>query len=206
MISSITGRLLRLNEDTAILEVGPFQYEVLVPEIVRRQLQGSLGRSVTLTTLHYIEGAPGQGRLSPRLVGFLSPSQKEFFELFCSVDGLGVRKALRALCWPVPDLASAIYHRDTARLSTLPGIGSSTAEKIVAKLRKHVEPFLVLVKDEPILPDVAPPDAVEDAYRVLIQSGYAESEARLRLDRVLRSGKRFENVQQLLQELFRLEP
>ena len=97
MITKLTGEIARVDLDALNLAVDAFEYQVLIPEFVRRQLQGQLGDRVSLYTLQYLEGNPNQGRLVPRLIGFLSEVEREFFELFCSVDGVGVRKALRAM-------------------------------------------------------------------------------------------------------------
>ena len=83
MITKITGQLVALDEDTLSLHVGAFEYEVLIPEFSRRQLQSCLGQEVRLHTIEYLEGNPMQGRLTPRLVGFLTEVEREFFELFC---------------------------------------------------------------------------------------------------------------------------
>ena len=92
------------------------------------------------------------GRMMPRLVGFLSAIDREFFEIFCSVDGVGVRKALRAMVRPVRELARTIQDQDVKMLATYPGIGEATAERIVAKLRRKVGKFALIVG-----PDAAPP-------------------------------------------------
>jgi len=129
------------------------EYEVLIPEYNRRHLQSSMGADVSLHTIDYMEGNPMQGRMTPRLIGFLSEAEREFFELFCSVDGVGVKKALRAMVRPVREVASAIEDQDHKALSGLPGIGPAMAERIVAKLRRKVPRFALLVARE------APPRA-----------------------------------------------
>ena len=150
MITKMTGRLTALAEDELTLQVGPLEYEVLIPEVVRRQLQSQLNSEVSLHTIEYLEGNAMQGRLTPRLIGFLNKVEKEFFELFCSVDGVGVRKALRAMIRPVREIATAIEEQDTKVLSSLPGVGPAIAERIVAKLRRKVPKFaLMVVREEP---------------------------------------------------------
>ena len=84
-------------------------------------------------------------RLVPRVVGFLSAIDREFFEIFCSVDGVGVRKALRAMVRPVREIARTIEEQDVKQLSTFPGIGEATAERIVAKLRRKVGKFALII-------------------------------------------------------------
>src|SRR5437870_4701439 len=105
MISRITGTLKLVQQDEITLEIDQFEYQVLIPEFVRRQLQQKLGEQVALFTIEYIEGNPMQGRMMPRLIGFSTEAEREFFDLFCSVDGVGVRKALKALVRPVKDIA-----------------------------------------------------------------------------------------------------
>ena len=72
MITRIHGKLLRVGESTATLSCAPFDYEILVPEFARRQLESEVGQEIHLHTVHYLEGNPAQGRLTPRLVGFTS--------------------------------------------------------------------------------------------------------------------------------------
>ncbi len=202
MITKITGQLVELGEDVLTLAVGPFEYEILIPEFSRRQLQAKLQQEVKLHTIEYLEGNPMQGRLSPRLVGFLTEIEREFFELFCSVDGVGVKKALRAMVRPVREVAAAIEEQDTKALSGLPGVGPATAERIVAKLRRKVPKFaLMAAREEPTAADVEL-DVVSETFEVLRKLGHSESDARRLLDAALTQKKKFKDVQELLQAVY----
>jgi Holliday junction DNA helicase RuvA len=202
LITKVTGRLVALGTDELTLGVGAFEYEVLIPEFARRQLQSSVGQEVTLHTVEYLEGNPMQGRLTPRLVGFLSEVEREFSDLFCSVDGVGVKKALRAMVRPVREVASAIEEQDSKSLESLPGIGGATAERIIAKLRRRMPKFALLVaRDYPTLGDVAP-DVVTDTFTVLRQLGHTEADARRLLDAALASKKKFKDVSALLEAIY----
>jgi len=108
MITRLSGILERVEPTAVEIAVGPVVHEVLVTELVRRSLQQRLGQPVVLHTLEYLEGNPTRGNLVPRLVGFLSEVEREFFELICEVDGVGVRKALRAIIRPVGEIAQRI--------------------------------------------------------------------------------------------------
>ncbi len=123
MITKITGQLVELADDELMLKVGALEYQVLIPEFTRRQLQRQIGDEITLHTIEYLEGSSMQGRMTPRMVGFLSQIEREFFELFCEVDGVGTRKALRAMVRPVKEVATAIEEQDTKTLCSLPGVG-----------------------------------------------------------------------------------
>ncbi len=202
MITKITGQLLALTDDTLTLCVGAFEYEVLIPEFSRRQLQDKLHSEVRLHTIEYLEGNPMQGRLTPRLIGFLSEVEREFFELFCSVDGVGVKKALRAMVRSVREVATAIEEQDVKVLATLPGIGPATAERIVAKLRRKVPKFALMVaRDEPTVAEVAT-DVVGETYEVLRKLGHSESDARRLLDAALGQKKKYKSVEELLQAVY----
>src|ERR687883_782209 len=144
MITSITGALTRVLDEEVRLQVGALEYQVLVPEFVRRQIQGRIGQEVTLHTSEYLDGNPMQGRVVPRLLGFLSEGELEFFELFCTVDKVGTRKAIKALVRPVREIADAIQRQDAKWLTTLPGVGAATAEQIVATLRRKVTKFALM--------------------------------------------------------------
>ena len=202
MITKITGQLLQLGEETLTLGIGAYEYEVLIPEFSRRQLQTQLQQEIRLHTIEYLEGNPMQGRLTPRLVGFLTEIEREFFELFCSVDGVGVKKALRAMVRPVREVARAIEEQDTKALSGLPGVGPATAERIIAKLRRKVPKFaLMAAREEPSEAEVEL-DVVSETFEVLRKLGHSESDARRLIDAVLVQKKKFRDVQDLLQAIY----
>jgi Holliday junction DNA helicase RuvA len=206
MITRITGLLNRVLDEEIRLQVGPLEYQVLVAEYVRRQLQDRLGQELTLHTSEYLDGNPMQGRVVPRLIGFLQESDLEFFELFCTVDRVGVRKALKALVRPVRDIAEAIHRQDTKWLTSLPGIGAATAEQLVTSLKRKVVRFLVTAPaarsaTEPLPAPVDGP-LVEDAYQALLRLGHSPAEARARLDRALASGKHFTSATDILTEIY----
>ena len=202
MITKINGKLLSLANDVLTLEVGAFEYEVLIPEFTRLQLQSQLGHAISLHTIEYLEGNAMQGRLIPRLVGFFSEIERDFFELFCSVDGVGVKKALRAMVRPVRDVAIAIEEQDVKNLATLPGIGAATAERIVAKLRRKVPQFALMVPRETPYAAMVENDVVAETFRALRMLGHSEADARKLLDTVLGGKKKFDDVQDVLQAIY----
>jgi Holliday junction DNA helicase RuvA len=199
VITRITGVLNRLSEESARIEAGPFEYEVFVPEFVRRQIQGEVGKTVSLRTIEYLEGNPQGSRLTPRMIGFLSEVEVEFFDQVCSVDGMGVKKTLRAMVRPVREIAEAIEEQNVKELSLLPGIGPAMAERIVAKLRRKMVKFALLIAKE--FPDQPAEDRsiLSDAFEALISLGYDAPTARTRLDAVTQNGKKkFKSVDQII--------
>ncbi len=202
MITKITGQLLQLGDDVLTLRLGSLEYEVLIPEFTRRQLQGEVNREVSLHTIEYLEGNPMQGRMTPRLIGFLTAVEREFFELFCSVDGVGVRKALRAMVRPVREVATAIEEQDPKFLSSLPGIGPAMAERIIAKLRRKVPKFALMVAREEKHEAEVRPDLISETFEVLRGLGHSESDARRLMDAALSTKKKYTDVQSLLQAIY----
>jgi Holliday junction DNA helicase RuvA len=202
MITKITGTPVAVAADTLTLAVGAFEYEVLIPEFARRNLQDKLGHEVSLHTIEYMEGNPMQGRLIPRLVGFLNPIEREFFDMVCEVDGVGVKKALRAMVRPVQDVATMIEEQDAKGLATLPGIGPATAERIIAKLRRKVPKFALLVaRGTPPVTDVER-DLLSEAFEVLRVLGHSDSEARRLLDGALDKKTKYKDVNSLLHVIY----
>ena len=198
MITKITGTIARVLDEEVRLQVGALEYQVLVPECVRRLIQMKNDQEVTLHTIEYLEGSQMSNRMVPRLVGFATEAELEFFELFCTVEKIGVKKALKALARPVKEIADAIQRQDAKWLTTLPGIGVSTAEQIVATLRKKVTRFALMPGpasgDESAAPapaDTAQGDLFADAYNALLSVGHTPTDARDMLDKAIASKKSF---------------
>src|ERR1700712_900599 len=134
MISALTGELRRVGEDRIYMQVGPMLYEMLVPASDITLLQTDVGKQMTFHTIFYIEGDASGGNLEPRLIGFLRPEDKAFFQLFITVKGIGPKKALKALVLPAGEIAQAIETKNSRFLVELPQIGKRMAEQIVAEL------------------------------------------------------------------------
>jgi Holliday junction DNA helicase RuvA len=201
VIKYVTGRLVEVFDSSIIMENGPFHFEVLVPDFVRHSVQSLVGEDLSLHTILYFEGNP-QGRMNPRMVGFLSKVELEFFELFCSVDGVGVKKALRSMVRPVREVALMIENQDVKGLSTLPGVGPATAERIIAKLRRKMAKFALLVsRDQAAVMDVEP-DLVDQTCEVLRSLGHSDVEARRLIDAAVESGEKFKDVETLLNAVY----
>jgi holliday junction DNA helicase RuvA len=202
VITNISGRLLQLDNDALTLQVGAFQYQVLVPEFARRRLQSQVGQDISLHTIEYLEGSAMQGRMVPRLIGFLTEVEREFFELVCEVDGVGVKKALRAMVRPVREVAEAIEEQNIKALSALPGVGAATAERMIAKLRRKMPKFALMVaREEPRETDVQP-DVMRETFEALRSLGHSESEARRLIEAALAEKQKFKTVEDLLQAIY----
>lgn len=214
MINQVRGVVRAVGDEAMTLGIEPFDVEVLIPEQARRVLQTKVGEMVTVHTVFDIEGNQMSGRMRPRLIGFLTPIDREFFEVFCSVDGVGVRKALRAMVRPVREIARTIQDQDTKTLSTFPGIGEATAERIVAKLRRKVGKYALIVDGRSGSaeasagsngePSHAEPDVIRDTFEALLSVGHSESQARQLIDQVLAGSKKkkFRSVSDMIEAIY----
>ena len=208
MITQITGTLARLTPAAAYIMLNSCEHEIFVPETARRQLQ-SYGEndSVSMFTIEYIEGNVAKGgRLTPRMIGFLCQVEREFFEMFCSVDGLGVKKALAAMNRPVADIAAAIEERDTRTLTTLPGIGPAVADRIVAKLSRKMAKFALLIQAEASTRAPVERDVANDTFDVLVSLGHSPNDATELVKAAAEGlGKKKKTVEAMLDEAFRVQ-
>jgi len=141
MIATLEGKLLELDTGSGLVQVGGIGYEVFLPSYCVNVLSGKIGQNVKLCTMEYLEGAMGGGNMIPRIIGFLSPSEREFFRKYTSVKGMGIKKGLRSLTIPISDIAFAIEQGDDNKLTALPSIGKRMAQQIIAELRGKLESF-----------------------------------------------------------------
>ena len=205
MIVTIAGKLARVGETSVVIDAPPFQYEVLVADYTRRQLTPMVGGDVQLHTLDFIEGGPQGGRMVPRLIGFQTEPERQFFDLFCSVDGVGVKKALRAMVRPVKELALAIEAQDAKQLSALPGIGPATSERVIAKLRRKMPRFALMVEKEAVAGEIDGGGSgaiVRDTFDALVALGHSESDARQLIDDAMASTTKFKDTEALLTAIY----
>jgi Holliday junction DNA helicase RuvA len=146
MITSVTGTLQGMSvtgKGAALVEMPiGLTIEVLLPAFLIEHFRSMVGSTVSLSTFCYFEGQ-GQGTsFLPRLIGFRNTKEREFFDLFTTVSGIGYRKALRAMAQEPASIASAISMRDAKALRNLPEIGQKMAELIITELHDKVLPFL----------------------------------------------------------------
>lgn len=199
MICRITG-LLEGVEGLALRIVpaaSPFAYEVLAPAFLAARLRAQVGQTIVLTTFEYLEGQ-GQGTsFVPRLIGFQAAPEREFFELFTTVKGIGTRKALRAMAQDPAAIARAIVARDAKALTQLPEVGKRMAETIIAELHGKVDAFLTQAEVQDLnaaaegkpTPGQAEP-MIEEAVAALMALGETRAEAEQMVSRATARARR----------------
>jgi Holliday junction DNA helicase RuvA len=192
------------------VEAGPIVCEMLIPAADVELLQGSVGQQMTFHTIFYLEGDAASGSLDPRLIGFLRRQDKQFFERFITVKGIGPKKALRALVMPVGQIAEAIESRDARFLSQLPMIGRRLAEQIIAELAGKVREFATAVPSSARGGQGMSPairrfsDVEEDAIAALMALGERRPDAEYLLERARQSSPRLNTTDAYVREMLRL--
>ncbi|MCB8928895.1 MAG: Holliday junction branch migration protein RuvA [Ardenticatenaceae bacterium] len=190
MIASLSGTILKIEENSLVVNVGGVGVRVFVPKTVLEDV-GGVGRPVRLHT-HLIVR---EQELS--LYGFETEEDLQLFEVLLGVNGVGPKVALSILATLSPELLkSAIMREETAVLQRVPGIGKKTAERIMFQLRDKLDLSLVSTA-VPLVSDV---DA--DVIDFLTGLGFSIVEAQSALQNIPRDVKSFdERVQMALQHL-----
>jgi holliday junction DNA helicase RuvA len=204
MIAKVTGRLEHVAAGSALVDVGAgVSYEVLVAAADVERLARRCGQEVALHTIHYLEGDMSRGAAVPRLIGFLSESDRDFFRIFTTVKGIGARKALRALVRSPGEVAAAIGAKDVKYLKALPEIGPRTAERIVAELHGKLDEFAG--EAAAAISEVELPEAGAEAVAVLVQLGERRADATALVERVLAVAPDAETPEEIIQHAYRLK-
>ncbi len=180
-------------------------YEIFVPSGIASRLRMAQERKNPLTfyTIYYIDGGMGGGHLTPKLVGFLEPIDREFFEAFTTVPGVGVMKALKCLVQPLNEIARAIERGDTAFLQELPHIGAKTAERIVTELKGKMTKFALAHSSQPLsIEKESVSELKEEALAVLLQLEYSRAEAHRMVDDIFAKHKNLKTTEEFLRKVF----
>ena len=202
MISRITGKVSEKGLNYLVLDLGGLSYEVFIPACVMQgidKLAFSESR-VSLLTYHYHQ--VDQTKSIPILIGFLNQDEKDFFERFITVSGIGPRAALKALNKPISLIAKAIDEGDLVFLKSLPGIGEQRAKEIVAKLQNKVGRF-GLIQDRNIEERTIAKDITEEALDVLLKLEYKRSEALGMIKKVLETNSQLDSTEELLNLVYK---
>jgi Holliday junction DNA helicase RuvA len=171
MIALLTGQIAYKSLDHVIIDVGGVGYRLLVPLSTFYALPDSGSTQLHVHT-HVREDAI-------QLFGFSSSKEKEFFSILISISGVGPKLAINILSHiPVGELALALANSDIARLTSLPGIGKKTAERLTLELKDKVTPFINAGSDESSRFQVPGADLLDDLLSALINLGYKENSAR----------------------------
>jgi Holliday junction DNA helicase RuvA len=206
MIARIAGKIRQKGNNYLLIDVGGLSYEVFIPAAVMQRIdESSCGDEegmVSLITYHYYQVDPSKS--VPVLIGFSNEVEKEFFEAFITVSGIGPRAAVRALNKPISAIARAIDEGDTDFLKTLPGIGQQRAKEIVAKLQNKIGKFGLIQDGQPHAAPEKSSDITDEALAVLMQLEYKRPEAMTMIKKAIeRRADGIRTTEELLNEVYK---
>jgi len=198
MLSYLRGTLERKSEKEIELEVAGIGYCVLVPLSTYEKLPGA-GNQIKL----YITVSTGMYGGETTYYGFLTPEEKELFNLLKSVSKIGTRTALDILSKvskSLPDFADAIIKKNTDMLIDVFGLTQKTSEKLILGLKSKIneiefkgEKRIPLKNRQPML----------DAIEGLISMGYRESESKEAVDNACRHLNNNATAEEIIKQALR---
>lgn len=135
MIAALRGQVAGKQAGTVVVDAGGVGYEVSIPVDTYSRV-GEVGEEVSLHIYTHVR----ENVLA--LYGFDALQDKELFEKFLDVSGVGPRLALALLSGlSTPDLLQAIRTGDTKRLVRVPGVGKRTGQRIILELKDKLGAF-----------------------------------------------------------------
>lgn len=172
MITQIAGTLIEKHPTQAVIDVHGIAYEIEVSMQTFYQLPNINAPVRLFTQLIVREDAH-------LLFGFADKEERQTFRQLIKVAGIGAKTALGILsAMTAQELAQAVAQEDVKRLTTAPGIGKKTAERMVLELRGKLSPTLP-ADSIPLLAHDNSNQRLEDVVGTLLALGYSEKEARL---------------------------
>jgi len=176
MIAVLRGHLLEKHPSRLIVDVHGVGYDVQVPVSTFYQA-GETGNAVTLRIHTHVR----EDQIA--LFGFATALEHDLFERLIAVNGIGPKLALSVLSGLAPEeLVQAIASANVARLTSIPGIGRKTAERIVLELKDK------LAAMTPAGAIATPAGPREDLVSALLNLGYHRPAAEKAVDRALQDG------------------
>jgi Holliday junction DNA helicase RuvA len=192
MIAFLSGKLLEKKTNSVIIDVGGVGYEVFIPLSTFYEL-GDIASDINLRIYTSVREDAIQ------LFGFKTLRERELYLQLISVQGIGARSGITMLSGMSADeIITAIRSNDLARLTSIPGVGRKTAERLVIDLRDKVGTVSDISALDTSSAQAQPTDAVfEDALSALINLGYQRNPAEKALKQAAQEGTEM-SVQKLL--------
>jgi Holliday junction DNA helicase RuvA len=202
VIGYLEGKLLKKETDRILVLANQIGYEVLLPVIVMESFQTkNIGDKISL----YIYHQQTERQPKPVLIGFNLEVEKEFFQYFISVEDIGPLKAVKALNIPVREIARAIELKEIDRLRQLKGIGSRTAQKIIATLHGKMEKFALIRKTEKKEATIGENFLMQVQDVLINQLGYRVVEAKRMIAEAMKRNSTISTPEELFEEVYHSE-
>lgn len=172
MIAQLSGKLIQKQPNSIIVDVGGVGYDVTIPVSTFYEL-GEPGSDVSLKIHTHVREDALQ------LFGFWTFREKDLFLKLTSVSGVGPKLAITMLSgMPAGELITAITNNDLPRLTSIPGVGRKTAERVVVELRDKMAAISLEVREgERASRELAPGEAAvrDDTISALMALGYPKA-------------------------------
>jgi Holliday junction DNA helicase RuvA len=184
LIAQLSGKLIHKQPNTIIIDIGGVGYEVTIPLSTFYGL-GEVGSEAALKIHTHVREDLIQ------LFGFLTTLEKELFLRLTSVSGIGPKLAITMLSGlPAAELIPAIKNNDLGRLTSIPGVGRKTAERVVVELRDRIAALSLeeMASAAAAQGAQAGADSMirDDTVAALMQLGYQRAQAERAVDTALR--------------------
>ena len=190
MIGRIKGQLIEKKRDSVVIDVHGIGYVVYVTEKTARSLNlDNQSRDISL----YSELLVKEDLL--QLVGFITQIEKDWFNILRSVQGIGAKVALTILnTLDTKELLQAIRMKNELAFSSVSGIGSRMAQRLVVELSGRKD--LIVLEDEEIneirensneqtINIIKRKEIQQDALSALQNLGFKTAEAQITIDKIL---------------------
>ncbi len=197
MIGQLRGRLIAKKPNQVLLDIQGVGYEVHIPLTSFYELPGEGNEILLRIHTHVREDAF-------LLFGFVTQKEKDLFLKLISIGGIGPKLAISILSGGrVEELAQAILQGNLARLTSIPGVGRKTAERVVLELKGQMGPFASPDAAEAIAAGQVRNQLEEDILSALVNLGYPRAGAEKALVSVRRAGECEQTFEELLRRTLR---
>jgi len=194
MIACLRGPLIYRGVNRVVVDVNGVGYNVFV-------------------SLNTLESLPNQDEAllhihtafrenSLELYGFATEEEKSLFEMLLSVSGIGPKTSLTILSGILPDgFRRAVYEKDLVKLSSIPGIGKKSAERIVVELKEKITALPSKAKTTDL--SCLKPNLQEDLTSSLINLGYKQKIAAETAERIINKSEANISLEQAVKMAFK---
>lgn len=200
MIAYLTGKLLEKHANTAIVDVGGVGYQVFIPLSTFYEL-GEVGSEVEMRIYTHVREDAIQ------LFGFKTVRERDLYLRLIGVQGIGPKSGIAMLSGMSADeIILAIRTDNLIRLTSIPGVGRKTAERLVIELRDKIGELSASGSSTAAGSSDSglPSDAIfDDALSALINLGYHRNAAEKALKQAAGEGTEM-SVQKLLRRSLQL--
>ncbi len=192
MIAHLKGQLTYKSPEHSIVNVNGVGYKVFTPLSTYYSLPKP-GESISLR----IHTRVREDEL--KLFGFLTEEEQAIFEKLITINKVGPKLALGILSGMSPsDLLTAIINKDAARLSSIPGVGKKTAERLALEMKDKLSDLALEMEHQP--DSASPGGFFEDALSALLNLGYKKPQAEKALKSAYNANGQDSSLEDLIKE------